>query len=112
GVQNPHDTAAHYESLFDLLGAIAAPSCRTMYDAWAPALQGSDLVAAVKKMAPYIAHTTVADYTRRPRYRYQPSLVIYVQEPDAIRAVPLGEGFIDYPAFFKTLQETGFDGYV
>ena len=26
--------------------------------------------------------------------------------------MPRGEGFIDYPAFFKALQETGFAGHV
>jgi sugar phosphate isomerase/epimerase len=112
GVQNHHDAAAHYESLFDLLEEIDEPNCKAMFDAWAPALQGTDLEAAVKKMAPYIVHTTVADYVRRPRFRYQPNLVNYVREPDAVRAVPLGEGFLDYRTFFKTLQEIGFDGYV
>ncbi|HLJ96510.1 MAG TPA: TIM barrel protein, partial [Gemmataceae bacterium] len=107
-----HDTAAHYESLFDLLQEIDEPNCQAMFDAWAPALQGSDLVAAVHKLAPYLVHTTVADYARRPRFRYQPNLVNYSREPDAIRAVPLGEGFIDYPAFFQALQETGFNGHV
>jgi sugar phosphate isomerase/epimerase len=112
GVQNHHDTAAHYESLFDLLQEIGEPSCQAMFDAWAPALQGTDLVAAVQKMAPYIVHTTVADYVRRPRFRYQPNLVNYVPEPDTVRAVPLGEGFIDYRAFFQALRQIGFDGYV
>jgi sugar phosphate isomerase/epimerase len=112
GVQNHHDTAAQYESLFDLLQEIGEPNCKAMFDAWAPALHGTDLVTAVQKMAPYIVHTTVADYVRRPRFRYQSNLVNYTQEPDAIRAVPLGEGFIDYRAFFKALSESGFDGYV
>jgi sugar phosphate isomerase/epimerase len=112
GVQNHHDTAGYYESLFDLLQEIGEPNCKAMFDAWAPALHGTDLAAAVKKMAPYIVHTTVADYVRRPRFRYQPNLVNYVRETDVIRAVPMGEGFIDYRSFFKALQETGFDGYV
>jgi sugar phosphate isomerase/epimerase len=112
GVQNHHDTAVHYESLFDLLQEIGEPNCKAMFDAWAAALQGTDLVAAVKQLAPYTVHTTVADYVRRPRFRYQPSLVNYVRETDAVRAVPLGEGFIDYQGFLKALQETGYDGYV
>jgi sugar phosphate isomerase/epimerase len=112
GVQNHHDTAVHFESLYDLLQEIGEPNCKAMFDAWAPALHGSDLVAAVKKMAPYTVHTTVADYVRRPRFRYQPPLVNYTRETDAIRAVPMGEGFIDYKGFFKALQETGYDGYV
>jgi sugar phosphate isomerase/epimerase len=112
GVQNHHDTAAHYETMFDLLEEIAEPNCKAMFDAWAPALHGIDLEAAVLKMAPYIAHTTVADYVRRPRFRYQPALVNYAREPDSIRAVPMGEGFIDYRTFFKTLQKVGYQGAV
>lgn len=112
GVQNHHDTAAHYESLFDLLAEINEPNCKAMFDAWSPALHGSDLVAAVKKMAPYIVHTTVADYVRRPRFSYLPQLVNYARETDAIRAVPMGEGFIDYRSFFATLKEAGYQGCV
>jgi len=112
GVQNHHDTAAHYESLLDLLEEIAEPNCKAMFDAWAPALQGSDLVKAVKELAPYFVHTTVADYVRRPRFHYEPRLVNYLPETDVVRAVPLGEGCIDYPTFFKTLREVGFAGTV
>jgi len=112
GVQNHHDTAAHFESLFDLLEDIAEPNCRAMFDAWSPALHGSDLAAAVRKMAPHIVHTTVADYVRRPRFSYAPQLVNYVREPDAIRAVPMGEGFIDYRSFFAALKTVGYAGAV
>jgi sugar phosphate isomerase/epimerase len=111
-VQNHHDTACHYESLFDLLAEINEPNCQAMFDAWSPALHGSDLVAAVKKMAPYIVHTTVADYVRRRRFSYVPQLVNYARETDAIRAVPMGEGFIDYRGFFAALKEAGYQGYV
>jgi sugar phosphate isomerase/epimerase len=112
GVQNHHDTAAHHESLIDLLEEIGEPNCKAIFDAWAPALQGVDLRAAVRQMAPYLVHTTVADYVRRPRFRYDPGLVNYVAEPAAIRAVPVGEGIIDYPAFFAALREVGYSGYV
>jgi sugar phosphate isomerase/epimerase len=112
GVQNHHDCAVHYESMFDLLEEVAEPNCKAMFDAWAPALQGCDLPAAVKRMAPYIVHTTVADYVRRPRFRYQPALVNYAREPDAVRAVPMGEGFIDYRSFFRALADIGYEGYV
>jgi len=121
-IQNHHDTACHHEALLELLQEIAEPNCKVMFDAWAHApvervpggyrQDGNDLVAAVKKLAPYIVHTTVADYVHRPRYRYQPNLVNYLREPDALRAVPMGEGFIDYKSFFKALKEIGYDGYV
>jgi sugar phosphate isomerase/epimerase len=112
GVQNHHDTAVHHDSLLDLLEEVAEPTCKAMFDAWAPALQGVDLASAVRKVAPHVVHTTVADYVRRPRFRYEPGLVNYVPEPAAVRAVPMGEGFIDYPGFFRALRETGFDGHV
>src|SRR5438445_13587027 len=83
-----------------------------MFDAWPPALQGADLAAAVRKLAPYLAHTTVADYVRRPRFRYQPQLVNYTRETDLVRAVPMGEGFIDYCSFLRALREAGFQGHV
>lgn len=112
GVQNHHDTAVHFETLFDLLEEVNEPNCKAMFDAWAPALQAMDLDAAVRKMAPYMVHTTVADYVRRPRFRYQPNLVNYTRETDSIRAVPMGEGFIDYRRFFRALEGVGYDGYV
>ena len=112
GVQNHHDMAVHHESLFDLLEEVGEPNCKVMFDAWAPALQGAELAAAVRTMAPHIVHTTVADYVLRPRFRYQPALVNYTLEPAAVRAVPMGEGFIDYPAFFTVLKEIGYQGAV
>ncbi|MCI0462398.1 MAG: sugar phosphate isomerase/epimerase [Gemmataceae bacterium] len=112
GVQNHHDTAVHHDSLFDLLEEVGEPNCQAMFDAWSPALQGADLVAGVRKLARHLVHTTVADYVRRPRFRYQPPLVNYAREADAVRAVPMGEGFIDYRTFFTALKEIGFQGYV
>jgi sugar phosphate isomerase/epimerase len=112
GVQNHHDVAVHYETLFDLLEEVNEPNCKAMFDAWAPALQGMDLESAAQKMAPYLVHTTVADYVRRPRFRYQPNLVNYTRETDSIRAVPMGEGFIDYRRFFSALASAGYQGYV
>jgi sugar phosphate isomerase/epimerase len=112
GVQNHHDIAVHYETMFDLLEEINEPNCKAMFDAWAPALHGMDLEAAVLKMAPHIVHTTVADYVRRPRFRFQPPLVNYTRETDSIRAVPMGEGFIDYRGFFRALGTIGYRGHV
>src|SRR5947209_20444587 len=45
GVQNNHDVAVHWQSLRDLLTEINEPSCKAMFDAWAPALQGDDPAA-------------------------------------------------------------------
>jgi sugar phosphate isomerase/epimerase len=112
GVQNHHDLAVHHDGLADLLEEVGQPNCKACFDAWSPALQGADLGAAVRRLAPYLVHTTVADYVRRRRFRYVPSLVNYVPEPDVVRAVPMGEGFIDYRGFFAALAQAGFTGTV
>ncbi len=112
GVQNHHDVAGHWESLLDLLHDVGEPNCKALFDAWAPALQASDLAEAARRLAPHTAHTTVADYVRRPRFRYVPNLVNYAREQDVVRAVPMGEGFIDYRGFFRALREGGFRGSV
>ena len=96
----------------ELLDEVDEPNCQAAFDAWSPALHGSDLVAAVKRLGSRIVHTTVADYVRRPRFSYVPNLVNYVSEPDAIRAVPMGEGFIDYRSFFAALRDVGYQGAV
>ena len=54
----------------------------------------------------------MADYVRRPRYRYAPSLINYTSQTDVIRAVPMGQGFIDYRTFFAVLKEIGYAGHV
>lgn len=111
-VQNHHDLAGHWKSLLDLLADVDEPNCRAAFDAWTPALQGDDVAEAARALMPYLVHTTVADYVRRPRFRYQPQLVNFARETDAIRAVPMGDGVIDYPAFFRVLREAGYGGYV
>jgi sugar phosphate isomerase/epimerase len=112
GVQNHHDIGVGVESYVDLLDQIDRPNCRAMFDAWSAALQGADLYAWAKRLAPRMAQTTVADYVRRPRYRLVGDLVNYERMTDVVCAVPVGEGFIDYAAFFRGLREGGFDGYV
>lgn len=112
GVQNHHDLAVDHRSLRDLLEEVDHPNCRACFDAWAPALHGTDIVEAARVMAPWVCHTTVADYQLRPRFRYQPSLVNYAPEPAWVQAVPMGEGFIDYRGFFATLRAGGYEGTV
>lgn len=110
-IQNHHDVAVQTDALLELLHDIDRPNCRLGFDAWSPALRGEDLYQAARKAAPYTAMTTNADYMRLPRFHYQPSLVNYQPTaPDFVRAVPFGEGFIDYTAFFRGLVDGGFQG--
>ena len=113
GVQNHHDLGVHTDAFLELLGDVARPNCRAMFDAWSPALRGEDLYEAARKAAPLTVYTTAADYVRLPRFRYQPAVTNYAPaEPPMVRAVPMGDGFIDYPAFFKGLRDGGYDGWV
>lgn len=112
GVQNHHDIAADFRSQHDLITAVGEPNCKALYDAWAPALQGADILEGARVMAPLMAHTTIANYQQRPRFRYDPEAINYAAETPYSQAVPIEEGFIDYRAFLTTLAGAGFSGTV
>ncbi len=108
-VQNHHDVALDTDALLELISEVDRPNVKLAFDAWSPALRGEDLHGAARRAAPYTVMTTNADYVRVPRYRYRPELVNYERlQPDMVRAVPFGDGFIDYAAFFSGLAEGGF----
>lgn len=110
-VQNHHDVGVHSDALLELFHDIDRPNCKLGFDAWSPALRNENLFEAARKMAPYTAITTSADYIKMPRFAYQPELINYQrQQPDMVRAVKFGTGFIDYSAFFHGLKEGGFNG--
>src|SRR5206468_3963198 len=94
GVQNHHDLAVGYQQFYDLIQAVGEPNCVAMFDAWAVHLQREDLTAAARKMARMTAHTTIADYQLRPRFRYNPAVVNYTPETPLVQAVPMGMGSI------------------
>jgi sugar phosphate isomerase/epimerase len=59
-----------------------------------------------------MVQTTLADYVRLPRFAYQPGLVNYRSLDAMVRAVPLGDGFLDLPGFVRGLRAGGFRGYL
>jgi sugar phosphate isomerase/epimerase len=114
-VQNHHDIAVHPDSTCWLIAEVNEPNCKAAFDAWSPALQGvsgNELAAAARRMAPHMVYTTVADYTKQPRFKYDATIVNYIRQDDVVRAVPMGTGFIDYKAFFDALKQSGYQGYV
>ena len=114
-VQNHHDIGVGHDTMYWLLREVNLPNVKSAFDAWAPALQGlnrEEMRAAVLKMKPFIVHTTAADYVRLPRYHYEHSLTNFLQRDVLVRAVPMGEGFIDYQTFFRTLKEIGYQVYI
>jgi sugar phosphate isomerase/epimerase len=112
GLQNHHDIGVSCEAYVEFLHDVNHPNCKAMFDPWAPALQGADLRKYARQYAPLMVQTTLADYIRLPRFAHQSALVNYKPLPDLVRAVPLGDGFIDNEAFFAGLKEGGFSGYV
>lgn len=115
-LQNHHDLACHHQQLAWLLAEVNEPNLKVAFDAWAPHLQGvtgENLTQAVESVGPWLAFTTVADYVIQPRFRYDPDRVNYVaDEPAVVRAVPPGEGVIDYASFFRGLKKIGYNGPV
>ena len=114
-VQNHHDIAAHHDTMYWLLKEVNLPNVKAAFDAWTPTLQGlnsEQLRAAVLKMKPFIVHTTAADYVRLPRYHYESTLTNFLQHDTLIRAVPMGQGIVDYETFFNALKEIGYQGYI
>ncbi|MBS0210798.1 MAG: sugar phosphate isomerase/epimerase [Planctomycetes bacterium] len=112
GLQNHHDVGVGVDSFVEFLDEVDHPNCRAMFDPWSPALHGDDLRSCARRLAPRMIQTTLADYVRLPRFTYMPGLVNYRRLDDAVRAVPVGQGFQDLEGFFTGLGEGGFDGVV
>lgn len=113
GLQNHHDVGVSVDGYCELLDDVGHPNLQAMFDPWSPALHGANLYEWARRLAPRMVQTTLADYVQIERFAYQPHLVNYERlDPPAVRAVPLGDGFIDLPAFFAGLKEGGFKGYV
>jgi len=112
GLQNHHDIGISSSGFAEFLDDVNHPNCRAMYDPWSPALMGEDLYIGARLLAPRMVQTTIADYIRLKRFAFMPGLVNYRPLPEMVRAVPLGQGFIDLKRFFAGLKDGGFDGYV
>jgi sugar phosphate isomerase/epimerase len=114
-VQNHHDIALHHDAMKWLLDEINLPNVKAAFDCWSPTLEGltsGEIRQAVLKMKPYIVHTTTADYEALPRFRYEINNTNYTPLIPQMRAVPMGEGFLDYKTFINTLKEIGYQGYI
>jgi sugar phosphate isomerase/epimerase len=112
GLQNHHDIAAGFEAFHDIVHAVGHPHCKALFDAWAPALHGADLAEAASMLGGHTIHTTIADYQKRPRYKYNAPLINYEEQTPAVVAVPMGKGFIDYRKFLGSLLAAGFTGSI
>jgi sugar phosphate isomerase/epimerase len=114
-IQNHHDIALHHDAMKWLLDEVNLPNVKAAFDCWSPTLEGlssEEIRKAVLTMKPYIVHTTTADYRKLPRFKYESNQTNYVATLPQMRAVPMGEGFLDYKTFISTLKEIGYQGYI
>ena len=114
-VQNHHDIALHHDSMYWLLKEVNMPNVMSGWDAWSPTLEGlssEEIRQSVLKMKPFIVHTIAADYVRMPQFEYKHEYTNYDKIGEVMRAVPMGQGFLDYKTFINTLKEIGYQGYL
>lgn len=114
-IQNHHDIALHHDAMKWLIEEVDLPNVKAAFDCWSPTLEGlssEEIKEAIYTMKPYIVHTTTADYVELPRYTYDLNHTNYIKQESQMRAVPIGEGFLDYRTFINTLKEIGYLGYI
>lgn len=114
-VQNHHDIALHHDAMKWLLDEVNLPNVKAAFDCWSPTLEGlssEEIKKAIYTMKPYLVHTTTADYKELPRYKYEITHTNYVKQESQMRAVPMGQGFLDYKSYINTLKEIGYQGYI
>jgi D-psicose/D-tagatose/L-ribulose 3-epimerase len=74
----------------ELVGLVNHPNFRTMYDSFHAHIEEKDPVAAIRTVAPVLAH-------------------VHISEND--RGTP-GTGQVNWDATYKTLKEVGYDGWL
>ncbi|KGE17069.1 sugar phosphate isomerase/epimerase family protein [Paenibacillus wynnii] len=122
-IETGPETAAHLKSFLDTLGGKGVavnfdPANMVM-------VTGDDPVKGVHILKDYIVHTHVKDGVRLqtvdPRViygaiGYQPldhqNIAELVSSGAFFRELPLGEGDVDFDAYFAALQEIGYSGYL
>ncbi|WP_068779421.1 sugar phosphate isomerase/epimerase family protein [Paenibacillus sp. GM2] len=122
-IETGPEPAAHLKSFLDTL------STRGVSVNFDPAnmvmVTGDDPVEGVKTLKDYIVHTHVKDGHRlrpvNPKdvYGYlgydamdHQKIAEMASSGAAFEEVPLGEGKVDFPAYFAALQEIGYKGYL
>ncbi|MFD0868384.1 putative L-xylulose 5-phosphate 3-epimerase [Chlamydia abortus] len=122
-IETGPETAEHLKSFLDTLSSKGVsvnfdPANMVM-------VTGDDPVQGVKLLKDYIVHTHVKDGIRYkevdPReiygaLGYEPmdhgKIAQMVASGEIFKEVPLGEGKVDFDAYFAALQEIGYQGYL
>lgn len=122
-IETGPEPAAHLKSFLDTLSTNGVsvnfdPANMVM-------VTGDDPVEGVKLLKDYLVHTHVKDGKRlrqvdpRDVYGYlgygamdHEKIAEMASSGAAFEEVPLGEGKVDFPAYFAALQEIGYNGYL
>ena len=122
-IETGPETAAHLKSFLDTLSTKGVavnfdPANMVM-------VTGDDPVEGVKILKDYIVHTHVKDGVRHravdPRAVYgsldtegmdHEKIAKILEEGELFSEMPLGEGAVDFDAYFAALQEIGYAGYL
>ena len=122
-IETGPETAAHLKSFLDTLSTKGVavnfdPANMVM-------VTGDDPVRGVYTLKDYIVHTHVKDGVQirkvDPReiygsVGYEPmdhgKIAEMVRAGEVFKEVPLGEGSVDFDAYFKALQDIGYTGYL
>jgi sugar phosphate isomerase/epimerase len=122
-IETGPEPAAHLKAFLDTLGSKGVsvnfdPANMVM-------VTGDDPVAGVKLLKDYLVHTHVKDGVRYlaldPREVYgslgyekmsHERIAQMAAEGKIFEEVPLGEGSVDFDAYFAALQEIGYTGYL
>ncbi|WP_010273477.1 sugar phosphate isomerase/epimerase family protein [Paenibacillus senegalensis] len=122
-IETGPETAAHLKAFLDTLSSKGVsvnfdPANMVM-------VTGDDPVEGIKLLKDYIVHTHVKDGIRNrevdPRavygaLGYEPmdhaKIAEMVSSGEFFKEVPLGEGKVDFDAYFAAIQEIGYQGYL
>lgn len=112
GLQNHHDIAVDTEALRDFICEVDRQNLKPMLDPWSLMINNEDPEEAIKLMGNSIIYSTFADYKEIKRYQYSTELINYNPVKSAVKAVKMGEGFIQVKNYLELLNQSGFDGYI
>jgi myo-inositol catabolism protein IolH len=110
---HPEDWVETFHPGVDIIRMINSKNVRFLYCTPHTFYFGDDIAAMVREAAPVLAHVHVAD-TLNHRAS---SGNRYILNPPGTKArvhqhLNIGQGEVDWDAFFKTLHEVGFDGII
>jgi myo-inositol catabolism protein IolH len=108
---HPDDFVEDGNRAVDMVGSICSPNVKYLYCAPHTFHMGDDMVGMIRYAAPNLAHVHVADTLN---HKASSGLRYIVNPPGSTVRVHqhlnIGEGELDWGAFFATLREIGFDG--